>query len=125
MGMRIKQPYSVNVAAEVAALASFEDLALLRERIGLIVAERERLAVELAKLSGFEVSPSSGNFLLCRLTGVEAKAVHQQLASRGIMVRYFDNALLRNHLRITVGTDEECRMVIEALTAFMASARHG
>jgi histidinol-phosphate aminotransferase len=115
LAMRIKQPYSVNVAAEVAALASFDDLPVLQERIDRIVRERARLEAELARVPGFAVAPSSSNFVLCHVEGIEAKAVYQALQQRGIMVRYFDNALLRNHIRITAGTPQQNDAVLEAL----------
>jgi histidinol-phosphate aminotransferase len=113
--LRIKQPYSVSVAAETAALASFEDLTLLRERIARIVAERERLTRLLAELPGFEVTPSHANFVLCRLTQVPAREVYARLMERGIMVRYFDTPLLQNHIRITVGRPEQTDALIEGL----------
>ena len=115
LAMRIKQPYSVNVAGEIAALASFEDLPLLQERIERIVRERERIEKELACVPGFTVAPSSSNFVLCEIEGIEAKAVYEALEQRGIMVRYFENALLRNHVRITAGKPDHNDAVLAAL----------
>jgi histidinol-phosphate aminotransferase len=115
IAMRVKQPYSVNVAAEVATLASFEDLPVLQERIGAIVRERERLAALLAALPGFKVVPSRANFVLCRLAGVEAKQVHARLRERGILIRYFDTPLLQNHLRISVGLPQQTEALVAAL----------
>ncbi len=115
VAMRIKQPYSVNGAAETAALASFEDLTLLQQRVGLIVQERERFAGLLNALTGFELTPSGGNFILCKLLGVDAQTVHAKLAERGIMVRAYDSALLANYLRISVGRPEQDDAVIAAL----------
>jgi histidinol-phosphate aminotransferase len=122
VGMRIKQPYSVNVAAEVAALASLEDLALLQERVRLIVAERERLAAALTELPDFEVTPSRANFILCRLSDVNAKQVHSRLMQRGIMVRYFDTPLLQNHLRISVGRPDQNDALLAALRDIVSAA---
>jgi histidinol-phosphate aminotransferase len=121
--MRVRQPYSVNVAAEAATLASLEDLAVLRERLIQIVAERERLSALLNALPGFEVTPSRANFVLCRLEGVEAKAVHARLMERGIMIRYFDTPLLRNHLRISVGRPEQTNALMEALGEIVGELR--
>ena len=115
LAMRVRQPYSVNVAAEVATLASLEDLPLLQQRIDAIVGERARLQTLLAALPGFEVTPSCANFVLCRLQGIEARDVHAQLTQRGIMVRYFDTPLLQNHLRISVGRPEQTDALMAAL----------
>ncbi len=114
--MRIKQPYSISVAAEVASLASFEDMDLLQERIASIRSERDRMALGLAELPGFTVFPSSSNFVLCRIDGrLDAKKVQLRLMERGIMVRYFDNSLLRNHLRFSAGRPDQTDRLMSAL----------
>ncbi|MGE0056813.1 MAG: histidinol-phosphate transaminase [Dehalococcoidia bacterium] len=113
--MRIKQPYNINVAAEVASLASFSDIALLRERVDTIRGERDRLAAGLAELPGFTVYPSTANFVLCRIDGIEAKRVQQKLMDRGIMVRFFDTALLQNHLRFSAGRPDQTDRLLAAL----------
>lgn len=113
--MRIKQPYNINVAAEVAALASFEDVRLLQERVETIRAERDRLAAGLATLPGFTVYPSTANFVLCRIEGIEARKLQLRLMERGIMVRYFDTALLQNHLRFSAGRPDQTDRLLAAL----------
>jgi histidinol-phosphate aminotransferase len=113
--LRIKQPYNLNAAAEVATLASLDDLGYVKEHIALIVAERERLAAHLASLPGFEVTPSASNFVLCRLHDVSARDVHLRLLDRGILVRYFDTPMLQNHLRITVGRPDQTDALMTAL----------
>lgn len=120
--LRIKQPYNLNAAAEAAALASFDDLALLQERVAAIVAERERLAALLSALPGVEVTPSRANFLLCRLERADARRVYEALLGRGVMVRYFETPLLRNHLRITAGRPQDTDAVIAALRDALAEA---
>jgi histidinol-phosphate aminotransferase len=119
--LRVKQPYNVNAAAEVATLASLRDITFLRGRIDAIVSERERLQSMLGALPGVQVTPSSSNFVLCRLDGVEAREVHASLRERGIMVRYFDNALLRNHLRISAGRPEQTDIVVSAMREVIAN----
>ena len=113
--LRVKQPYNLNAAAQLATLASLDDLGYLKERIALIVAERERLSGLLASLPGFEVTPSASNFVLCRLQTASARDVHRQLLDRGILVRYFDTPLLENHLRITAGLPEQTDALLAAL----------
>lgn len=113
--LKAKQPYSVSVAAEVAALASLEDREALMVNVRLIVAERERLATGLASLPGLEVVPSQANFLLCRVTGANAREMKERLAAKGIMIRYFDTPLLRNYIRISVGLPEHTDRLLEEL----------
>jgi histidinol-phosphate aminotransferase len=113
--LRVKQPYNLNAAAEIATLASLDDLEYIRGRIGAIVRERERLFGLLSALPGFEVTPSASNFLLCRLHDVAARDVHKQLLDRGILVRYFDTPLLQNHIRVTAGRPEQTDALMTAL----------
>jgi histidinol-phosphate aminotransferase len=65
---------------------------------------------------GFLVPPSQANFVLAKWAGSpDAKTIFQTLRDRKILVRYFDAEGLRDALRITVGTDEECAALISAL----------
>jgi histidinol-phosphate aminotransferase len=119
--MRIKQPYNVNVGAEVAALASFEDMELLQQRVVTIREERNRLCKALAELPGFTVFPSASNFVLCEIESIEAKQLQLRLMDRGIMVRYFDTPLLRNHLRFTAGRPDQTDRLVAALWDIVGS----
>src|SRR5205823_4261553 len=67
VALKVKQPYSVSVAAEVAAIAAIADRDFQLQRVAAIVAERERLAAALRTVSGLEILPSKANFLLCRI----------------------------------------------------------
>jgi len=113
--MRIKQPYNLSVAAGVALIASLEDRELLMERVRAIVAERDRMAGLLAGIAWLTPYPSEANFVLCRVAGRGARAVEDDLATRGIFVRHFDTPALRNHLRITAGLSEHTDRLLEAL----------
>lgn len=113
--MQIKQPYTPNVAAEVAMLASLEDKDSLMANVRAMVDERERMSRALSALEFVEVYPSEANFLLCRLDGMDAKDVRDRLAQRGLFVRYFDTPRLRDCLRISVGLPEHTDRLIEAL----------
>ena len=113
--LKIKQPYNLNVAAQAAVLASLADADLLRERVRLLVAEREELSRALAGVSYLEPLPSRANFILCRIEGIDAGKLQEELRRRGIMVRRPDSPVLGNCLRISVGLPEHRRVLIEAL----------
>ncbi len=115
--MKIKQPYNINAAAQVAAVASLNDLDYLQGTIKAIVKERGRLMKRLQSLKWLTPYPSEANFILCRV-GPEAKAVWQHLRQNGIFIRYFDNPVLRDCVRISVGKPEHTDAVIEALREF-------
>lgn len=113
--MQIKQPYTPNIAAEVAMLASLEDRERLMVAVRAIVEERERLRRALETLEFVQVFPSQANFLLVRLPGYEGLHVRDELAQRGIFVRYFDTPRLRNCVRISVGLPDQNDRAVEAL----------
>ncbi len=117
---KIKQPYNVNLAAQAAALASLEDLALLRDRIGRIVAERERLSVALLSVPDLYIYPSQANFFLCRVTGGDATRLQHALLREGILVRYYAKPQIDNCLRIGIGTPEQNNRLLEALRRLRA-----
>lgn len=117
--MQVKQPYSVSVAAEAAALASLDERALLDARAQELIAERDRMAGLVAAGGWLEPVPSQANFILCRLAGPLAgmggAALRDALARRGVLVRYFDTVALRDHVRISVGTAADTDRLLAAL----------
>lgn len=113
--MKIKQPYNVNVAAQIAALESLKDIDYLRGTIKAIVDERERLLAKLSQLDWLMTYPSQANFVLCSVLKGKAKTIHQELQRKGIFIRYFDTPELRDCLRISVGKPEHTDALIAAL----------
>ena len=113
--MKIKQPYNVNAAAQIAMVESMKDISYLRSTIEAIVTERERLLLRLRELDWLEVYPSQANFILCSVLNGKAKTIHQELQKKGIFVRYFDTSELKNCLRISVGKPEHTDTLIAAL----------
>ena len=112
---KVKQPYNVNVAASLAAIASLEDVACLCKRVDLIAAERERLAAGLSQFPFLQPLPSFANFVLCRVSGRDAHHLKVMLEQEGVLVRYFNKAGLDNCIRISAGRPEDTDRVIEAL----------
>ncbi len=112
---KIKQPYNINVAASLAALASLEDQQWLHEKVQLLVAERERLFAELDTISYLNPFPSRSNFILCRVIGRDAQALKLDLEKEGILVRYFNKPGVDNCIRISAGRPEETDRLITEL----------
>jgi len=113
--LRIKPPYSVNVAALVAVQESLKDIDYLMAGVKAIVAERERLFAELKKIAWLKPFPSQANFILCRVSGGKASRLQERLRDKGILIRYFDKPLLRDFIRISVGKPEHTDALIKAL----------
>lgn len=112
---KIKQPYSVSVAAEAAGLASLQNAAELNRVAGLLISERERLTAGLQRIPWLQIYPSHANFILCRAPGVDGRALKLALAKQGILVRYFEKQGLTDCIRISVGLPGYTEVILRAL----------
>jgi len=113
--LRIKMPYNVNVAALVAVEESLKDMDYLMSRVKAIITERGRLFDKLKRLAWLKPFPSQANFILCSVKNGKAKELRQKLQDKGILIRYFDEPLLKNFIRISVGKPEHTDVLIKAL----------
>jgi len=112
--MKVKDSYNVNRLSLVAATAALEDYAWMQANVARI--RRTRVALSGALLDrGFSVLPSQANFVLARRPGQDLEGLYLALKAKGVLVRYFPTAVLRDALRITVGTDEEVAALLRAL----------
>lgn len=112
---KIKQPYNINVAASLAALAALQDRDWLQEKVALIVQERERMVAELARFAWLQAYPSHANFVLFRVLGRDARQLKLNLEQHGVLVRYFNKPGLDNCIRISAGKPEDTDKLVAAL----------
>ncbi|MBN7798956.1 histidinol-phosphate transaminase [Parahaliea mediterranea] len=110
--------YPLDVLAQRAALASLEDEAWFRDCCAQVIDSREFLREGLEQL-GFEVLPSAANFLFASHPEREAGALFSALREQGIIVRYFNKPRIDQHLRISIGTREDCQALLAALEAML------
>ncbi|UCE97621.1 MAG: histidinol-phosphate transaminase [Dehalococcoidia bacterium] len=113
--IRIKEPYCVNVAALVAVRETLKDKDILMDRVKTVNDERERLYYRLKEIGWLKPYPSKANFILCSVLKFGAKELQRKLEERGILVRYFDQPLLRDSIRISIGKPQENDILIEIL----------
>ncbi len=111
---KVKDSYNVGRLALVAGVAALEDYAWMERNVACIVATRDRLQSALAK-RGYDVLPSTANFVLARRPGEDQAPVQQRLRDSGVLVRHFPTPRLADALRITVGTDPEIDQLLAAL----------
>lgn len=105
-------PYSVDNLAESLAVAAANDWTYYEQCSQKVKSSRDWFAEELRAL-GFEVLPSSANFVLTRPRGISASKLFRYLEDRKIYVRYFSKIKrLKDYLRISIGTQEEMEKVI-------------
>ena len=107
-------PYALDKLAIAGATAAFEDNAYLLETCAKVNSTRERTSMELQTL-GFEVLPSSANFVFAKHKNIDAEVLFQGLRKRNIIVRYFDKPRINDYLRISIGTDDQMDALVSAL----------
>ena len=118
---RIRLPFNVSVPGIEAAIAALGDEAHQKASRDLVAEWRPRL-IQAVRGFGFEVLPASGNFILIRFPDAKrpASAAQDYLQSRGIIVRGVASYGLPDCLRVTVGTADQNRAVLDALSEFAA-----
>ncbi len=110
--------YPLDVVAQRAAVAALEDEDYFEAVCARVIASRERLGTAMANM-GFDVLPSAANFLLVRHPARAARELFDGLRARGIIVRYFDRPRVDEHLRISIGTDEQSDELLGALAELL------
>jgi histidinol-phosphate aminotransferase len=111
--VKVKDSYNCDVLSLAAAAAALEDADYLSATRAKVLATRERLMRELAKL-GFDVCPSQANFVWCRRSDRPVQPIYEELKRRMILIRYMHFPSYGDGLRISIGTDAEIdRLVAE------------
>lgn len=111
--------YPVDRVAEVVAMASLGDKPYFDACCDKVVATRESLITSLKGLS-FEVLPSAANFVFAKPLVLSAAVVFEKLREKNILVRYFNKPRISDYLRITIGSDDEMKLLISALEEIVA-----
>lgn len=110
---RVRQPFNVNSVALAAARAAIKDT----KHLDNLRALNSRGLIQLGgamEALGLGVLPSAGNFLCIDLKQ-SAGPVYDALLRMGVIVRPIQGYGLPNHIRVTVGTQEENRLFIQAM----------
>ncbi|MDC0010397.1 histidinol-phosphate transaminase [Porticoccaceae bacterium] len=97
-----------------AAVASFNDPDYFEAMREQVISSREWMVEQLQGL-GFEVLPSTANFVLARHSDQDGLALTQSLRDKNIIIRHFNKPRLSEFLRITVGTSAQNQQLIDAL----------
>ncbi|HUZ71836.1 MAG TPA: histidinol-phosphate transaminase [Stellaceae bacterium] len=120
---RVRGPFNVSSAAQQAGIAAVEDVAALDRAREHNDIWRPWLERELRGL-GLTLSPSVANFVLVHFSPGrrDAAAAFEFLRGRGILTRRVGGYGLPEHLRITIGTEDEMRAVAAAVAAFVGGA---
>ena len=110
--------YTMDRTTLATGVAAIEDQAYFQETCAKIIATREWTKKELAAM-GFSFPDSKTNFIFASHESCPASELFGALRQEHIYARYFLKPRIDNHLRITVGTQEEMEKLIEFLKKYL------
>lgn len=110
--------YTMNQWALQVGVEAVKDEAYFRENLKKIIRTREETARKLREL-GFEVPQSSTNFLFVTHKSVDCTKLFEYLREKHIFVRHWNKERISNHLRITIGTEEQMQVFLEETKRFI------
>ena len=106
--------YPIDRLAQVGAIAAFEDEDWFRATCEGVIGERGWVTSKLEAL-GFDVLPSKANFILARHPDHAGEALAKGLREKGVIVRHFNKPRISDFLRITIGTADQNKRLVECL----------
>ena len=115
---KVKYPYNVSSVTQQLVLEALNNVGEVNDWIKVSVQQREQLTQQLLQFPFVKnVYPSDANFILVKM--VNALKIYRHLLAKGIIVRDRSKIILCDEcLRITIGTPEENRELIESLNEY-------
>ena len=107
-------PYNVNRMTEAAGVAALEDADYFRRSCAAIM-ENRAWTTQALEAMGFEILPSLANFVFAKSDKIGGEDLYRRLKDRGILVRHFTKARIRDYNRITIGTLDQMTTLISAI----------
>lgn len=112
--------YPIDRFASAGAIAAIQDTEYFEQTRQQVVATREALIGNLTAL-GFEVLPSGANFIFAKHHSYDGAQLTAKLRNKSIIVRHFKSpSRIAPYLRITIGTDAQSQLLINALKQIIA-----
>jgi histidinol-phosphate aminotransferase len=117
---KLRLPYNINVLTQLTAEFALSKQVVFNEQVTSIRRDRALLAERLREMP-VQVFPSQANFITFRVADGRAFEVFEQLKRAGILIKNLSQptGLLKDCLRVTVGTHEEIQQFAEALQAIL------
>jgi histidinol-phosphate aminotransferase len=114
---RVRTPFNVNLAAQTAALAAWNDPAYMQQCVSKTVAQRQWMATQLRSM-GVLMAPSATNFLFLNLQRPNA-LVAEALLARGVVVKPWKEAGYESFIRVSIASVEDNALFLQAFTDAM------
>ncbi|MDX2505732.1 MAG: histidinol-phosphate transaminase [Gammaproteobacteria bacterium] len=118
---KIRLPYNINVLTQFSADFALKHHDILDQQTAQICRDREILKDALSHIEGVLQYPSAANFILFKVDHHDSESIFATLKQGGVLIKRFADVSgpLANCLRVTVGTADENRIFIEALTKIL------
>lgn len=116
--MKIKLPYTVNVLAESAAIATLQDSTFSQNYIKKIINERERMFRKLSSIQKIQVYSSYGNFLFLQIKDNTYQKLKETFEKNKMALRYYDSPITPKSLRITIGKPAQNNKILAVFRRF-------
>lgn len=117
---RVKNSFNhfpVDALTQVAGIASSEDFSYYQKNTSRIIKTREKCLLQMQNL-GWTCLPSKTNFILAKKEGYDGKVLYEKIKEQGFLVRHFDTALIKNYVRISIGSEKEMDAFLELIKKF-------
>ena len=113
---KLRLPYNINALTQASIQFALENISVFNDQAKQICEQREILTLELQNIDELQVFPSEANFILFKMRQSSADKVFTSLLEKKVMIKNVaNNNLLKNCLRVTVGTESENKIFINAL----------
>lgn len=111
--------YPIDRFSSAGAIAAMQDTVYFEKTCKQVIATRNGLIHDLMNL-GFEVLPSGANFIFAKHQSRDGAELTNLLREKSIIVRHFKAPKrIAPYLRITIGTDAQSKLLIEALAEIL------
>lgn len=117
--MKVKQPYNVNQAAEIAGIAAIDSLGEISTQFDAIRRTRKSLLKSLDDFEGLDPLPSQANFILVRVDPAigTGRQLHDRLAAVGVFTRTYSDPLLAGYLRISMPRHDQLDTLLDRISS--------
>jgi len=114
---KVRLPYNINILTQASAEFAIQNRNVLDQQTQQICTDREKLFNDLSQIKNMTVYPSQANFILVRVEEGKADSIFNSLKEQGVLIKNLNPAggLLKDCLRITVGTEDENKALLESL----------
>lgn len=106
--------YTINLPSIICGVESINNDDYFKETLNKIIETRQKTMIEL-EILGFSFFESKTNFIFTRHKEVAGLKIYEELRKRKIFVRYFNKPRISDYIRITIGTDEQMKILIEVM----------